>query len=486
MDNDIIDISLDFENLDGGSNWNNQKKTNFGGGIELLMNEKKSDNMGPTSDIDIDDLNNLEDELNNLASETFNAGTGSGSGSGSGGTFGLGSIFSDDTPSVRFDDTPKRSNDTDNKTWDGYQKFNNIPVNPDTRGMSSQPKLSKDELLREKFKFLRRLEALEKKGVELTKKYNMDSDLAEMQGEYEMIMEEKTKQNSVKFQGNMMMAIINGIEFLNNRFDPFDIKIDGWGEQINENINDYDDVFGELYEKYKSKATLAPELKLLFQLGGSAMMVHMTNTMFKSAMPGMDDIMRQNPDLMRQFQSAAVNSMGSTNPGFAGFMGGLMNPTGSEPQPPSGRGPPAPLNTQGPNSVPPPSGRAGNNVSSQRPDISMARGNFNEDGISIKENFGIPGFEPPQPNQRTQRRPDMKGPSDISDILSGLKTKTINISGQQQQQRSSGSNQFEDMPDNNSSTISINDLKDLQSDANVPKKSRRKPKSDKNTVSLDI
>jgi hypothetical protein len=480
MDNDIIDISLNFENLDGGGNWNNQKKTNFGGGIELLMNEKKTDNMGPTSDIDIDDLNNLEDELNNLASETFNTGSGSGSSA----PFGLGSIFSDDSPSVRFDDTPSvkssRNLDADNKTWDGYQKFNNIPVNPDNRGMSSQPKLSKDELLREKFKFLRRLESLEKKGVELTKKYNMDSDLAEMQGEYEMIMEEKTKQNSVKFQGNMMMAIINGIEFLNNRFDPFDIKIDGWGEQINENINDYDDVFGELYEKYKSKATLAPELKLLFQLGGSAMMVHMTNTMFKSAMPGMDDIMRQNPDLMRQFQSAAVNSMGSTNPGFAGFMGGLMNP---EPQTPSGRGPPAPLNTQGPNSVPPPSGRAGNNVANQRPDISMARGNFNEDGISIKENFGIPGFEPPQPNQRTQRRPDMKGPSDISDILSGLKTKTINIS---EQQRGSTSNQFEDMPDNNSSTISINDLKDLQGDGNVPKKSRRKPKSDKNTVSLDI
>jgi hypothetical protein len=274
---------------------------------------------------------------------------------------------------------------------------------------------------------------------------------------------------------------------LNNRFDPFDIKIDGWGEQINENINDYDDVFGELYEKYKSKATLAPELKLMFQLGGSAMMVHMTNTMFKSAMPGMDDIMRQNPDLMRQFQSAAVNSMGSTNPGFAGFMGGLMNPE----QNPQGRGPPAPLNTQGPNSAPPPANRANNNASSasRRPDISMARGNFNEDGISIKENFGISGFEPPQPNQKSQRRPDMKGPSDISDILSGLKTKTINISDQPRNNTNSFNQQSLDRTldqDNNSSTISINDLKDLQDDTNVPKRTRRKPKSDKNTVSLDI
>ena len=481
MDSDIIDISLDFENLDNNSSWG-QKKTNFGGGIELLMNEKKMDSSGPTSDIDIEDLNNLENELNNLANET------SATGSNSGSMFGLN--FNDDTPSVRFDDTPSigkstSNTESENKTWDGYGKFNNIPVNPDTRftgaNMSGQPKLSKDELLREKFKFLRKLEALEKKGVELTKKYNMDSDLAEMQGEYEMIMEEKTKQNSVKFQGNMMMAIINGIEFLNNRFDPFDIKLDGWGEQINENINDYDDVFGELYEKYKSKASLAPELKLMFQLGGSAMMVHMTNTMFKSAMPGMDDIMRQNPDLMRQFQSAAVNSMSNTNPGFSGFMGGLMNPPETQ-----GRGPPAPLATQGPNSVQPPANRAGNNVAgnnvNRRPDISMARGNFNEDGISIKENFSIPGFEQPQPNQRSQRRPDMKGPSDISDILSGLKTKTINISDQSR--NNAGLN--ESFQDNNSSTISINDLKDLQTDGNVPKKTKRKPKSDRNTVSLDI
>ena len=40
--------------------------------------------------------------------------------------------------------------------------------------------------------------------------------------------------------------------------------------------------------------------------------------------------------------------------------------------------------------------------------------------------------------------------------------------------------------DNNSSKISIDELKDLQNDANVPKKTRRKPKSDRNTVSLDI
>ena len=465
--NDIIEISeLDLN--DNFDSWSAPKSSNFGSGIELLMNDKVKDSNKPTSDIDLEDLNNLENELNDLAgddvpyasfkpkSDLFGA--------------------SDDKPSVRFSEPNTTGQNTagtasDSKTWDGYGKFNNIPINPD-KHVPSQPQMSKEETLREKFKFLRKLEALEKKGVELSKKYNMESSLQEMMGEYETIMEEKTKLNSVKFQGNMLMAVINGMEFLNNRFDPFDIKLDGWSEQINENITDYDDIFGELYEKYKSKATMAPELKLLFQLGGSAMMVHMTNTMFKSAMPGMDDILRQNPDLMRSFQNAAVNTMAGTNPGFSGFMSNMMNP---EPQVPSGRGPPAPLATQGPNSASPPANRGGNNMYGNRPDLSMGRNNFADDGISISENYGSTND---QERSRRPQRPEMKGPSDISDILSGLKTKTINI----QEARPQTSN----VNNNDSSTISISDLKDLQSDGNLPKKSRRKPKSASNTISLDI
>ena len=177
MDNDIIDISMDFDNLD--NHWDN-KKTNFGGGIELLMNDKKSESHGPTSDIDIEDLNNLENELNDLAAETsapmpntFESGL-----------FGIKSNL-DDKPSVSFNEEPSirilgveqddpssnlgsstANTSSDAKTWDGYGKFNNVPINPDSR-MSSEPKLSKDEMLREKFKYLRKLEALEKKGIEL-------------------------------------------------------------------------------------------------------------------------------------------------------------------------------------------------------------------------------------------------------------------------------------------------------------------------------
>ena len=110
-----------------------------------------------------------------------------------------------------------------------------------------------------------------------------------------------------------MMAAITGLEYLNNKFDPFDIKLDGWSESVNENIYDYDEVFEELSEKYGGQSEMSPEIKLLMMLGGSAFMFHLTNTMFKSSIPGMDDIMKQNPDLMKQFAQAAVGSIGKND-----------------------------------------------------------------------------------------------------------------------------------------------------------------------------
>ena len=52
---------------------------------------------------------------------------------------------------------------------------------------------------------------------------------------------------------------------------------------------------------------LAPELRSLM-LGGSGFMFHLTQTLFKTSLPGVGDIMKQNPDLMNQFAKAAAGS----------------------------------------------------------------------------------------------------------------------------------------------------------------------------------
>lgn len=449
---------------------------NFGTGVELLMNDKRRMEGKKTdsdTDINLADLNDLEAELNGLiASSTPQEGIKSKTKSSL-----FKDILSDGNGAFANNFNTEGSKEGSLKglesinigtataqhitTDDGFKKFNNIPINPDIP-VPETPKLSNEELLKQKFTILKKLESLEAKGVKLNKKYSMDSNLQEMQGEYEVVISEKEKKNSIKFQGKMLMAAITGIEFLNNKFDPFDVKLDGWSEQLNENIDDYDEIFSELHEKYKSKAKMAPELKLLFQLAGSGIMVHMTNTMFKSSMPGMDDIMRQNPELMQQFTQAAVNTMGEQSPGFGGFMNNFM---GS-----SQRNVPPPNITPGP----PPEAmktRADKSARSQipvnRPDMSAARGEA--DGVNIYNNYEPVSNAP----ARSAPRSEMKGPSDIDNILSGLKPKA-SISKDQTV-----------IPVKDSSTVSIQDLKDLQT-SKLPTRSTKRKKSEKTSISLDI
>jgi len=174
--------------------------------------------------------------------------------------------------------------------------------------------MNQQEIKNEKIDLLYKFKKLENQGIRTTMNYNMNSQLEDMRNEYVKLKKQREVENSVKFQRKVMMALITGVEFLNNKFDPFDVKLDGWSESVNENIYDYDEVFEELAEKYgAASGTMAPELKLLMMVGGSAFMFHLTNTMFKSSIPGMDDIMKQNPDLMKQFAKAAVSSIGKTS-----------------------------------------------------------------------------------------------------------------------------------------------------------------------------
>ncbi len=162
---------------------------------------------------------------------------------------------------------------------------------------------------KKKQEILFKLEKMRRLGIQGIKKFNMSSDLVEMEEELSRVKHEREIESSIKFQRKCLMAFVTGSELLNNKFDFLDFKLDGWSEQVHENIDEYNEVFEELHEKYKERAKMAPELKLLFMLGGSAFMYHVTNSMFKNSIPGMEDIMKQNPDLMKQFASAAINQM---------------------------------------------------------------------------------------------------------------------------------------------------------------------------------
>ena len=87
----------------------------------------------------------------------------------------------------------------------------------------------------------------------------------------------------------------------------------------------------------------------------------------------------------------------------------------------------------------------------------------------------------------------MKGPSDISSILSNLKTKTIQVSRTDIQKpmtpntrNSSNPRAYSPTNTNDNSVISMSDLKELQSgDLSLPKRGRKK-KSDRTLNSVNI
>jgi len=165
----------------------------------------------------------------------------------------------------------------------------------------------------EKADLINKLGRLEKKGFAVNKRLNAYSNVEELRTEVKRITYSIDVEQSIRFSRRMLVACVTGLEFLNKRYNPFEIQLEGWSESIMENVDDYDGVFEELYVKYRSKISVAPEVKLIMMLGGSAMMFHLTNSMFKSVMPNMNDVMKQNPDLIKNMMSAVQNTTRKTD-----------------------------------------------------------------------------------------------------------------------------------------------------------------------------
>ena len=427
-------------NLGGGG-----ASSNFGSGIELLMNEKNKSSSTSTR-IDLGELDKLENELNELSGANSSTDTRSIGGFGA-------SLFGMAAASEKRSDEPKLGQATvegigNTKTWDGFSKLNEVPVGGDDMNRSAG--MPEREKRRKKRAMLKNLDQWYEKGVlKGMSRLTMDSSYEEIEDEYEGALEDKRKRDSVKIQQNWLITMINTIEYGNSMFDPFGVSLDGWGESISEDIDSYGEIFEQLHEKYKG-GKMSPELSLLLRLGFSASVVHFSNKALSTAAPGFNDVIKQSPELMRMFTNATVDSMKQSAPGMA-FASELLNN-----QRPSNPPPPA---------VDPRTYQKPQMQYTQRPDLSAGRGTmFREQGVEMN------GAASANESQQRSTRPEMSGPKnvDITNILSGLKTKTVNIEN------------------DDDSMISISSLKDMNG-VNMPKKSsRRKNKSDKNVISLDI
>jgi len=486
---EVIDIGLDTLEPISINISDNKPSVNFGSGIELLMNDKKKSS-NVDKNIDLGELDNLEAELNELSGNTnsTNTKTLSGIGGMASNFFGSLGLNSNDSKNenkqVQF--SMSESNDSKlgsatmetvdtAKTWDGFAKTNEIPS-----VTSASARMSDREKRRKKRAMLKKLEDWKEKGMfKSSSHFSMDSNYEEIEDEYETAMEEKRKKDSIKLQGWWFMTFINSVEYGNAYFNPFDLNLDGWGEQVSEDIDSYEEIFAELHEKYKG-GKLSPELSLLLRLGFSAAMVNFTNKALSTATPGFNDVIRQSPELMKLFSTATVETMKKQSPGFS-FAENIMNPNMGAP--------PAPVKTRD-EPIIPPSARPGmqfTQAPGNRPDLNASRGGP-EPYVSHRNDMPRTGQTP-----INAPRPEMQGPrADIDNILSGLKTKTVNIHEQPASMPPPMSSNDSVNTGNirmteDDSLISISSLRDMQN-TKMPRKTNRRGGggSAKNTISLDI
>jgi hypothetical protein len=466
---DLEPVSFNVEEKDVSTP---KSGVNFGPGIELLMNDKKISSTSSTN-VDLGDLDRLETELNGLSENANSAETSDPTVKKVGGfadffSFGAKSDAPPPSPAPVDDSGSKLGSATADdvhsttKTWDGFGKVNDVPT--------AAPRMNEREKRRKKRAMIKKLEEWYDKGhLKHTSHFNMDSDFDEVEDEYETAMEDKRKKDSVKLQGWWFTTLVNSLEYANAAFDPFGLNLDGWGEQINEDIDSYEEIFAELHDKYKG-GKMSPEVSLLLRLGFSGAVLNITNKALSTATPGFNDVIRQSPELMKMFSNATADTMKQSSPGFE-FVNSVLHP---EEQVDNSFGvPPQPMETKNQGQAPRP-GMQYTNHPGNRPDISMGRGSmFNEQGVDISNQHQ--NISQQQQSSAPPVRAEMKGPQsvDLEGLLSGLKTREVNM-----HQPTEGGE--------NDSMVSISSLRDAQNGQLPKRTNRRKQRSDKNTISLDI
>lgn len=131
-----------------------------------------------------------------------------------------------------------------------------------------------DAIRKEKSEFLYKFNKLNVKGKWSSLNLDMNCTLDEIRNEYERIKNEISTERNTAFFKRMLLLGVQGIEMLNNKFDPVGVDLDGWSEAMGYSMEnqEYDEVMAELYEKYKGRGQMSPELRLIFMICSSATM----------------------------------------------------------------------------------------------------------------------------------------------------------------------------------------------------------------------
>jgi hypothetical protein len=147
---------------------------------------------------------------------------------------------------------------------------------PRTAAPPSESGLYGEDLRLEKQATLQDLERLREAGAQLSKQYVLSDNLEDMRFELQKHATAADERQSVGMMKAGLEAVIKGAEFGNRRFGPF-LAIDGWADQVTEDMTKFNDPLARIYRKYWRRSRMSPEMELASVIFGSMGWYHMQN-----------------------------------------------------------------------------------------------------------------------------------------------------------------------------------------------------------------
>ena len=146
--------------------------------------------------------------------------------------------------------------------------------------------------------------------VELNPKTFTTSDsLEELQYEFERLTTLKNMRSTRNWYRKILLAVTNGLEWMNHKWNPVGLQLDGWSTDLASNLDEFDDIFDELSEKYGGSVVekVPPELRLILLVLYSGMAYSISQTLAKQQTPDLAEIINKDPELRSRFVKAATD-----------------------------------------------------------------------------------------------------------------------------------------------------------------------------------
>ena len=224
---------------------------------------------------------------------------------------------------IDYEQEKNDNSEIDDDNHDYHDNHDDVPINI----LHAQQKTQKRTLVVKIKELQQRLYDIET----CPKTFTVSDSLEELEYEYERLVELRNARSTRAWYRKLLLGLTNGIEWINHKWNPVGLKLDGWSTDLAATIDEFDDIFDELAEKYGGniQSRISPELRLIALVLYSGMAYSVGQTLASKATPEIAEIINKDPVLRERFVKAATDiqmeKMSTTNTTTAPFFGKVKN-----------------------------------------------------------------------------------------------------------------------------------------------------------------